>query len=309
MKIFITGSTGFIAASLIPALLQQGHKVLALVRSEKHRPLPPEACPRPERSEGQGVELVMGDGVKEGTWQEKVREADIVIHLAGTNIAQPWSKEVKEDIYNSRIKTAHHIVNALSGTNKYLVSTSAIGYYGFCQDETITEESPGGNDFLACVCKAWEEEAKAAQSKGVTVFIPRLGVVLGHGGSLEKMVKMFRYFLGAKLGSGKQWFSWIHIKDLIHVFQMAIAERWEGIYNVCSPNPVRNAELTSVLAGVLRVPAILPAPGFMLKVVLGEFANVVLEGQRVSPQKLLQRGFPYQFPSLKEALKDLVKTM
>jgi uncharacterized protein (TIGR01777 family) len=190
-----------------------------------------------------------------------------------------------------------------------LCSTSAVGYYGFRGDEEITEDSTPGEDFLAGVCVDWENEAVKAVDKGIRVATTRFGIVLGKtGGALGQMIPAFKKFVGGPLGSGNQWFSWIHMEDLLNAFMFVFENQdIHGPVNFCSPNPVRNRDLARALGKVLSRPSFLTTPGFMLRLVLGEFGSVLLEGQRVIPAKLLKYGFSFRYPDISEALEDVVR--
>jgi hypothetical protein len=183
-----------------------------------------------------------------------------------------------------------------------------VGYYGFCGDDELTEESPHGEDFLARIAVEWEGEALKAKEKGVRVVITRFGIVMGEkGGALSQMIPLFKKYIGGPIGSGKQWFSWVHIKDLAEAFVFLTRHpEISGPVNVCSPNPVRNRDLAKALGRALHKPSFLPAPAFMVKLVLGEFGSVILEGQRVIPRKLLESGFVFQYADINKALQGIV---
>jgi hypothetical protein len=296
MKIFVTGGTGFVGRSLAPALVRSGHGVTILTRTGKE--------------EFTGVSWVKGDPTKKGRWQDALSGHEAVINLAGASIFTRWTEEAKKIIRDSRILTTRNIVEALEGgRGKTLFSTSAIGYYGFHGDEALSEEAPPGGDFLALLAKDWEEEAKAAERKGCRVVIPRFGIVLGEkGGALGQMIPLFRKYLGGPLGSGKQWFSWIHLVDLVQAYLFLLDHpEISGPVNFTAPHPVRNKELSQWLGKILGRPAFLPAPGFMLRLVLGEFGSILLEGQKVVPQKLLRAGFEFQYPEIAQALRQVVQ--
>jgi uncharacterized protein (TIGR01777 family) len=302
MNIFITGGTGFVGTTLTKELTAQGHQVTLLTRAVKPgRALPP------------GASFLEGNPLQPGPWQAIVPNHDVFINLAGASIFSRWTEEAKKNIRESRIRTTRNLVTALegrTGRETLLLSTSAIGYYGFHEEEELTEETPPGTDFLARVCRDWEAEAQQAERFGVRVIRCRFGIVLGgRGGALDQMIPLFRKGLGSPLGSGRQWFSWIHQHDLARVY-LFLLERREvsGPVNCTAPQPVTNKDLTRVLAEVLGRPAFLPAvPGFLLKIVMGEFGDVLLKGQRVLPRQLLRLGFQFQFPILKEALQDLLR--
>ena len=302
MKVFLTGGTGFVGSILTRKLTSKGHEVTILTRAiKKGRVLP------------EGVSLLEGNPTKPGPWQEEVAQHEVIINLAGASIFTRWNDKTKKEILDSRILTTNHIVEALAkrkGKEIHLLSTSAVGYYGFQRDESLDENSPPGNDFLAYVTSEWESAALNAKRFDARVALCRFGTVLGkHGGALSKMVPVFKYWLGSPLGSGKQWFSWIHEQDLVNVFLFLLEHKnLEGPINCTAPNPVRNNELTKVLGEVLQKPTFMPAiPGFVLRLIMGEFSNVFLKGQRVMPLKLLRNGFRFRFPNIKEALQDLLK--
>ena len=300
MKIFITGGTGFVGTYLTRELTAQGHQVTLLTRAIK-----------PGRSLPPGASFLEGNPKEPGPWQKAVAEHQAFINLAGASIFSRWTDASKKEMRDSRILTTRNLVSALAdrkGLETILLSTSAVGYYGFHEDEAVTEETPPGSDFLALMARDWEAEARKAEAFGVRVVRCRFGIVLGErGGALDQMIPLFSKGLGSPLGTGKQWFPWIHQRDLTRIF-LFLLEKQEaaGPINCTAPNPVRNKELTRILAEVLGKPAFLPAvPGFMLKIIMGEFGDVLLKGQKVLPQKLLGLGFRFEFPALREALQNL----
>jgi uncharacterized protein (TIGR01777 family) len=301
MKILITGGTGFVGTQLTSRLIQDGHELTILSRSAKRSA----DIPR-------GMSYLQGDPTQKGPWQEAIKNHDAVINLAGASIFAKWTEEHKKAIRESRVSTTRNIVEGMPShppKEFTLFSTSAVGYYGFCGDEELTEESLKGDDFLARIASEWEGEALKAQGKGARVVITRFGIVLGEkGGALGQMIPLFKKYIGGPIGSGKQWFSWVHIKDLSEVFAFLMKHpEISGPVNFCSPNPVRNKDLAKALGKVLHRPSFMPAPGFMIKLVLGEFGSVILEGQRVIPKRLLESGFAFQYPEIDKALQSIVK--
>ncbi len=299
MKLLITGGLGFIGRQLAARFLEEGSHVTIIdippeqtaIRHEKLRYLP-------------------ADTTRGGTWQNAVAEQDVIINLAGSSIFSRWTGHAKEIIYNSRVLTTRNVVDAIPKKKKVLLcSTSAVGYYGWRGDEMLAEDAAPGDDFLARVCRDWEGAAREAEKKGARVVITRFGLVLGKsGGVLGTMLPLFRYFLGGRLGSGRQWISWIHARDLVRGFNFILDNpKMKGTFNLCSPNPVTNAELTRALARVMRRPALFPAPSFGLRLVLGEFAGNILNGQRVAPRRMLESGFMFEFPEIESALRDILK--
>ncbi len=303
MRILITGGTGFVGANLTRAFTRQGHHVTILTRGgiRDNSPLP------------EGVSYLQGDPQEEGKWQDAVAGHEAVVNLAGSSIFRTWSERVKESIRESRISTTRNLVLALSGSGgktKVLVNTSAVGYYGAHGEEDLGEESSPGNDFLANLAQEWESTARKAEDYGVRVVLTRFGIVLGKdGGALKQMLPWFKWGLGSPLGSGNQWFSWVHELDLARIYLFLLGrEDVSGPVNCTSPNPVRNKELTEALGKALGRPTFLPAvPGWALKAMLGEFGSVLLTGQKVLPEKLREMGFHFLHPEIGEALRDLTK--
>jgi uncharacterized protein (TIGR01777 family) len=302
MKILMTGGTGFVGSILTRDLTRANHRITVLTRSI-----------RPGRSLPAGAEFLEGDPVEPGPWQDRVPEHDAILNLAGASIFTRWTKRTKEVLRESRLRTTRNLVEALARNGQCagvrFLSTSAVGYYGFSGDEERTEESPPGDDFLATLARDWEREALEARGVGARVTLLRFGVVLdGREGALARMIPLFRKCLGSPLGTGEQWFSWIHVRDLAAIYRYLL-ERGdvEGPVNCTAPNPVRNRELTRALAEALGRPAFLPAvPGVVMRVVLGEFANVLLRGQRAIPGRLLDAGFHFEFNRIGEALRDVI---
>jgi uncharacterized protein len=300
MKILITGGTGFVGTKLTLRLIQDGHEVTVLSRSTKRSGEVP-----------RGISYLQGDPTQKGPWQGAIKNHDAVINLAGASIFAKWTKEHKKAIRESRVSTTQNIVQGIPAHPEKqftVLSTSAVGYYGFCGDEELTEASPNGEDFLARIASEWEGEALKAKEKGARVVITRFGIVMGEkGGALSQMIPLFKKYIGGPIGSGKQWFSWVHIKDLSEAFAFLLKHpEISGPVNVCAPNPVRNKDLAKALGRALHRPSFMPAPGFMVKLVLGEFGSVILKGQRVIPKRLLDSGFAFQYPYIDKALQGIV---
>jgi uncharacterized protein len=299
MKFFLTGGTGFVGSYLSEQLVHNGHSVTVLTRSSRSRP---SATPP-------AISFAQGDPTEPGQWLQLVPEHDVVINLAGTSVFVRWTEENKKSIRNSRILTTRHIVEALAAAperrTKVLLSTSAIGYYGNRGEESLTEDSPPGDDFLAHVARDWEAEALQARDLGVRVAISRFGIVLGRGGGiLENLMPVFKKFIGGPVGSGKQWFSWIDRSDLVRAYLFILEHPdLNGPINFTAPQPVRNAELAQALGKVLNRPSFMPAPAFLVRLALGEFADSILGGQKVLPTKLQAAGFTFDFPNIEAALR------
>jgi len=300
MKFFIMGGTGFVGGFLIRHLLKKRHEVITLVRSTA----------KAENLQS-GTTPIIGNPLEPGQWQIEAAKTDVIVNLVGKPIMTRWTRKARKEIMETRVLSTRRAVEAIPKRQDHeivLINANAVGYYGFTKDAIITEQSPAGEGFLAEVTKSWQEEAEAAGERGARVVIARLGAIIGcGGGALAKMLPSFQYGLGGRLGSGKQWFSWMHIHDLCRAI-LFVAEKAEisGAVNMNSPNPVTNIDLTKTIAKKFKRPAILPVPGFMLKLVIGGAAEIALEGQRVLPRILEKQGFDFSFPTLEEALRDLL---
>jgi uncharacterized protein len=298
MKIFITGGSGFVGTNLSFYLLEKGHRVIAVGRSSAHKVI-----------RHDNFHYISADTTIKEAWQDALKDVDAVINLAGKNIFKRWSDTYKDQIYTSRILTTRNLVDAISDKKDIILcSTSASGYYGNRADEILKEDALPGKDFAAKVCRDWEKEAFQAEAKGVRVAVMRFGVVLGkNGGALAKMLPAFKSFAGGPLGSGLQWFPWIHMDDLIAAI-MFILEKPDvkGPINFCSPNPVRNRNFSKTLGKVLNRPSVLKTPPFMVRLIMGEMGRSLMNSQRAIPDKLLKQGFKFQYPEIHNALYNLV---
>jgi hypothetical protein len=294
MKILVAGASGFIGTHICRALLQRNHQVTGLGRS-----------PERNRISHERYRFVAADTTLPGQWQQCLSEVEAVINLAGRTIFGRWSEAVKTEIRQSRILTTRHVAQGLApAKTTTFISASGVGFYGNRGDDVLTEDEPAGEDFLARLSVDWEGEALAAAEKGVRVVLMRLGVVLGEGGgALAQMIPAFKYFVGGPIGSGHQWFPWIHLDDLTAAVNFLLEGRSiSGPVNLCAPNPVQNRKLASALGQALKRPAFMPAPAFMVRMVLGEFAQVLLASQRAVPQKLRQHQFSFRYPDIQAAL-------
>ena len=278
MNIAITGASGFVGSRLTDRLRREGHSVRAISLRNELKP-----------GELQGMTAV--------------------VHMAGEPVSQRWSREARRKIVESRRDGTRKLVQAMQGNPpNVLVSASAIGYYGDRGEEVLTEQSSPGNGFLCEVAKAWEDEALKAADYGVRVARLRIGVVLGPGGgALKKMLLPFRLGLGARLGDGTQWMSWIHLDDLVSLIYFVIREKTlRGALNATSPSPVTNLEFTKMLASTLHRPAIFSAPRFALKLMYGDMAQMILDSQRVLPEATLAAGFEFEYPDLQGSLLEIL---
>ncbi|BAU14153.1 cell division inhibitor [Leptolyngbya sp. NIES-3755] len=302
MKVAVTGATGFVGSRLVERLLAEGHSVVAFTRSQTSSKFSPSP----------NLEVVTYNPKEVGDWQAKISGCDGVVNLAGEPIAENrWTPEVKKALLESRTLTTQNVVNAIAQSNpnpSVLVNASAIGFYGTSETAEFDETSASGQDFLAEVCQAWEAEASKVKETGTRLVILRIGIVLENGGALGKMLTPFKMFAGGPIGSGKQWFSWIHREDLVNLIMKALTDSsLEGTYNATAPNPVKMADLTNTLGEVMNRPSWLPVPGFALEALLGDGAIVVLEGQQVLPKRTLSTGFEYEYPTVKQALSAILK--
>jgi len=302
MNIIVAGGSGMIGQSLTEVLRRDGHQVYVLSRNPHAVVLPP------------GVEAVGWDGKTSQGWEALVEEANAIINLAGANIGErPWTNERKRMIRTSRTEPGAAIVSAVQKSVRkpaVVFQMAGVGYYGPRGDEILDEASSRGDDFLAGVGIDWENSTRPLVEMGVRRVIMRAGVVLSpkKGGVLDPFLLQYRLFAGGPLGSGRQWISWIHIRDLISAFQFLLEqEDASDVFNASSPEPVTNATFGRTLAKVMRRPYWLPVPALALKVILGEMSTIVLTGQRVLPKRLLKMGFQFQYPELRRALEEILR--
>jgi uncharacterized protein (TIGR01777 family) len=297
MKCIISGGTGFIGRRVVDRLLRDSHYVAVWSR-------------KPGLDRRTAVATHSWDPLAGDPPLESLNGMDCVIHLAGENVAQRWSPEVKRRIRDSRVLGTQRIVDTIERVRhkpKILICASAIGIYGDRGDEILTEDSVPGTGFLADTCRAWEAEADRARRYGMRVVKIRIGFVLGKdGGALQKMIPAFRAFVGGRLGSGKQWMPWVHVDDVAEFFSYAVNNEISGVWNATAPNPVRNSDFTKELAATLSRPALFPVPPLALKLAFGEFAQHMIDSARVVPTKLVDAGFAFRHPDLPEALRDLL---
>ena len=307
MKIAIAGATGFIGTRLVQRLHEGGHQLLVLTRSagRARRVFPERAFPN--------LEIVSYTPKQSGDWQQAIAGCDGAVNLAGAPVAEErWTPSRKQEILDSRKIGTEKIVEAIDRADPkpaVLVNSSAIGYYGTSETATFDEISSSGDDFLAQVCREWEAEAQKVKATGTRLVIIRTGIVLGKGGALGKMLTPFQLFLGGPIGSGRQWFSWIHRDDIVNLFLQALTRPdLEGVFNATAPSPVRMNELCKTLGDAMNRPSWLPVPDFAIQLLLGDGAKVVLEGQQVLPKRTLESGFEFQYPVLKPALEQILQS-
>ena len=307
MKIVIAGGTGFLGSPLAEMYAEEGHDVRVLSRAL----LPGDTRHDP----GTGVPGVTRVGWKpdgrSGPWASTLEEADAVINLAGESIAgERWSPQRKAQLHDSRILATRSLATAVKSATRapaVFISGSAVGYYGATGDAALTEDSPAGSDFLAHLCEDWEREARAAARPDVRVVLLRTGIVFERsGGALVEMMRPFRFFAGGRIGSGRQYISWIHRLDWVEMVRWLVqTPEVSGPVNATAPHPVTNRTLARALGRAMRRPALVPAPAFALKIVLGEMALSVLTGQRALPAVAKKHGYHFRYPEIEQAFRGI----
>ncbi len=302
MHVVVTGGTGFIGRALCMSLSREGHRVTLLTRKGQAA----------SRLVGPSVTTVEWNGRDSGAWEERLEGADAVINLAGAPLADArWTHARKRLLTDSRVQLTRRLVEAISRRSakpRVLISASGIGYYGPSDDRVLSEAAPQGERFLADLCVAWEGEARRAEEFGTRVVLLRTGMVLERdGGALPKMLLPFRLYLGGPIMPGTQWVSWIHRNDHVGLMEWALTTTTvSGPINVVAPEPERMQAFCETLGRVLRRPCWLPVPETVLSLALGELGTVMTTGQRVSPQKALEHGYVFQYPSLEPALRAIL---
>lgn len=298
-KILITGASGLIGGSLIKNLLEKGYEVSILSRTP---------------SIIKFVKVYLWDVKKQEIDIKALEGIDTIIHLSGAAIADKrWTKSRKQEIIDSRVESTKLLYKTILATNaqvKTLISASAAGFYGDRKDEILREDSKAGTGFLAECCKQWENAVDEGSKMGIRVVKLRMGIVLSKkGGALSELARPVSFFIGAALGSGKQWMPWIHLSDLLSIFEKAIDNKaFIGSFNACSPFPVTNFEFTKILARKLFRPLWpIKVPSFILRIILGEMSSVILSSNRCSPKKLIDSNFRFRYPALGEALNEIYK--
>jgi uncharacterized protein (TIGR01777 family) len=292
LRILISGASGPVGAALVPFLKTQGHTVTRLVRTS-----------------ARGQDQILWDPARPLS-PDSVSGFDAVIHLAGESIVGRWTGGKKQRILDSRTQGTSHLAEAAAKAAqrpRVFISASAVGYYGDRGDEILRENSPSGGGFAAEICRQWEAATQLAANAGIRTALMRLGVVMSaDGGALPKMLPPFRLGLGGRLGSGRQWWSWVAVQDVVGAMDHVLNhDELQGPVNTVAPNPVSNAEFTTTLASVLKRPAIFPMPAFAVRLIFGQMGTeLFLASQRVEPAKLAASGYQFQHPDLKNALQE-----
>ena len=300
MRLVITGGSGLIGGALAREMGAAGHDVVVLTRNPTKVPLPA------------GVRATQWDGRTGAGWSSLLDGDTAIVHLAGESIADGrWTPDKKRRIRDSRIDSGKAVLQAVreaAAKPKALLQASAVGYYGPRGDEVIREDAAPGSDFLADVCKEWEASTAEVEALGVRRAVLRTGVVLAReGGALPKIALPFRLMAGGPLGDGRQWFPWIHLADEVGAIRFLLErDDARGPFNLTAPNPLTNRDFTRVLAGVMHRPGFMPAPSFALRIALGEMADMLLNGQRAEPFRLLEMGYTFRYPEAEAALRNLL---
>ncbi len=305
MRLLLLGCTGFIGRQLVPTLANSNHELTII--SRKNNPLPK------IKYSNQKLNFLKFDLTKQKSWNDQelincLSQSDGVINLVGEPIAEKrWTRQHCQKLKDSRLNTTRFLIEAISQLRKppsILINASAVGYYGTSKNEIFSEESKCGQDFLGKLCEEWEEIA-LEKPKTTRLVIIRMGIVLGAGGgALGKMVPVFKAGLGGPIGTGEQWISWIQLTDLCQIIEKSLTDKsWSGIFNCVAPKPISMKDFASTLGQCLNRPSIFPVPGAILKVLLGDGARVVLEGQDVRPKRLMQKKFKFKYPELDQALR------
>ena len=301
MKFVITGGTGFLGSALLNKCIEDKHGILLLTRK-------PRALSDLEKIY---VEVAQWDGRTLGPWVQRMEEADAIINFAGESIGGGrWTQGRKERIINSRLNATKVLIEAVGKLSKkpnVLINASGVGYYGVDVQNEVTETSPSGNDFLAQVCTRWEQEASKAEDLGLRVVRFRNGVVLEkNGGALKKMIFPYLFFIGGTLGSGQQWFPWIHREDLMQIIYYTIKNsQVRGPINVVAPEIVTMKQFCKALGKAMHRPSLMTVPDFVLRMLFGEMADMILTGQRAIPKKLQEAGFKFKYPTIESALRTI----
>ncbi len=302
-KIIITGATGSIGKKLVQELTARGDEVFIFTRN-------PETA---KKKIVNASKYVKWDNEHPDAWMDELNDVDAVVHLAGANLgAKRWNEDYKKLAYDSRIISTRNLVEAIKLTDqksKAFISSSAVGIYGNRYDEVLDENSSLGNDFMADICKDWEKEAQIAEQYGVRRVSIRTGLVMQKDeGVLKKMLLPFKFFIGGPLGSGRQWFPWIHIDDVVGIYLYAIDnENISGAINGTSPGIVTMREFAKTLGKVLKRPSLFPVPKFVMKIAAGEVAEYAVMSQRTSVEKIINAGYKFKFENLESPLKDILK--
>lgn len=312
MKVIVSGGTGFVGTYLTRALLQRGDSVVIVSRN-------PEKSARRTNRQFPGIPAgIVSEKLSFTGWDERslataVSSADAIVNLAGSNLFEKrWNDKVRQEIISSRVDATASIVQAIQSAERkpeVFVSASAVGYYGNRGEEKLTEQSTPGRDFLAEVCKVWEEEAEKCAGSGVRLVIPRIGIVQQtDNGALQKMLLPFRLGIGGPLGNGRQYYPWIHMDDTVGLLLFALDRKdISGALNVVAPDPSTMRDFATALGMVMKRPSFFEVPEFALRIAVGESASAIVASHRVIPQKALDAGYEFRFPDVRRALSNILR--
>ena len=299
--VLITGGTGLIGGRLISELLASGYSILATSRN----------AAKFAKNTDAAIRYIQWDGKSLLSGFETFGKIDAIVHLAGAGVADKrWTEAYKKEILESRTISTNLLIESFRTVEQkptVFICGSATGFYGSSAENTFTESSPKGEGFLADICDAWEKASASAEVLGMRRVSIRTGIVLDNKkGALPKMLTPFKLFFGGKLGSGKQWFSWIHVEDIVQILKFALeTNTMQGAYNATSPNPIRMEDMAKAIGKTLHRPSLFPVPEFLLNIVLGESAYEITKSQKVLPKKIINAGYEFRFPNLENALKNL----
>lgn len=301
-KILITGATGLIGKRLVSKLKSKHYEITIFSRDKE----------KGKREVPEADAVIEWDYNKPDEWQKFVDGKDAVVHLAGANLAgKRWDEEYKKLAYNSRVKSAKSLVEAIENAEKkpsVFITSSAVGYYGDRGNEELTEDSSPGNDFLAGFCVDWEKASLPVKNFGCRHSAIRTGNVLStEEGPIAKMMLPFQLFIGGPLGSGDQWFPWIHMDDIVNIYEFVLENEIHGPVNAASPNQINMKQFAKALGDSLGRPSLFPVPKFAIKIVAGEIADAVTGSQKVIPKKLLENNYQFIFPEINSAIKDTLQ--
>lgn len=299
MRLFVTGGTGFIGSYLVPRLIHEGHEVDLLVRPRSVHQIP--------RLEG--VTVIEGDPMRDGPWWDAIADCDAAVNLIGESLQGRWNDAKKTRIRETRLKPLRHLITAIPGTRPFkLLSASAVGYYGDAGERVLDEHAPAGRDFLARLARDWETTALSAEGGQTRVALMRFGMVLGaNAGALDEMIKALRRRIGAVIGRGSQWVSWIHQEDVARAIVFLLqGSHLEGPFNLGSPEPRRQSDLVHGLAQLLGSSVGLPTPARAVRLAAGGFADALLFSQRMTPRALIDAGFDFRYSGVTEALSEIL---
>jgi uncharacterized protein len=301
MSILLTGGTGLIGSQLVRLLVEQGQQVVVLTRNPTSKPAM------------YGVEYAAWDGKVDGSWVKLMPAMDAVINLAGENIGgHRWTPSHKDLVRASRVQAGKTLVEAIRQSSRkpdVFIQSSAIGYYGSSGDQPLGEDAPSGSDWQSDICRDWEDATQPLEAMGIRRVIIRSGVVLSlGGGAFPRLLLPFKLLVGGPIGSGRQWLSWIHWRDEIEAISHLVCRPdAQGVYNLTAPEAMTNADFGRLLGRTTQRPYWFPTPAFALRLVLGEMSTLVLDGQRVFPQRLLESGYQFRFAKAQDALRDIFK--